>query len=125
MDIHIEYARIGAHFRKAREQKGWTQAQIAEALGVAVNTYNSMERGQLAMNLRRIIQLCTVLEIRPGSVLDDCCDELIDIAYHPAAPECEEKKALRLLVDKCSDETADLLNTVGQAVYYAYSKRSR
>ena len=125
MGIQIDYARIGAHFRKAREQKGWTQAQVAEKIGVAVNTYNSMERGQLAMNLRRVIQLCTVLALRPGYVLDDCCDELIDTAYQPAVPECEEKKALRLLVDKCSDETAGLLNTVGQAVYHAYSKRSR
>ena len=121
--MQIDYVRIGEHFRKAREQMNLTQAKVAEIIGVADNTYNSMERGQLPLSLKRIIQLCTVYHVTPGSVLNDCCDDLIDNAYQNVLPECEDKRELRILVDKCSDETAYLVNAVGQAVYYANRKK--
>ena len=121
--MQIDYIRIGGHLRKAREQMHLTQAKVAEMIGVADNTYNCMERGQLQLSLKRIIQLCTIYHITPGTVLNDCCDDLIDDTYQNALPECEDKRELRLLVDKCSDETAYLVNAVGQAVYYAHRKK--
>lgn len=121
--MQIDYIRIGSHFRKAREKMNLTQAQIAEKIGVADNTYNCMERGQMPMNLKRIIQLCILFGITPGSVLNDCCDDLIDNAYEDVLPESDDKRELRLLVDKCSDETAYLVNAVGQTLYYAHRKK--
>lgn len=39
----------GAEVRKIRERLGWTQAQLAEALGVAPNTVARWERDELGM----------------------------------------------------------------------------
>lgn len=113
----IEYARIGRHLRKAREKQKLTQAKVAELLGIAENTYNYMERGKLAPSLKRIIQLCEIYDITPGSVLDDCSEQLIGNTQLPVSEESEEKQALHLLIDRCSDKTAHLLYAIAQATY--------
>lgn len=114
--MSIEYARIGRHFKKARERQQMTQAEVGELLGIAENTYNCMERGKMPLNLKRVIQLCEIYEITPGSVLDDCSEELIGNARLPME-ESEEKRALHLLIDQCSDKTARLIFAIAQAAY--------
>lgn len=123
--MSIEYARIGRHLRKAREKKNLTQARVGEMLGIAENTYNCMERGKLPLNLKRIIQLCEIYEITPGSVLDDCSEGLMGNAPLPADTEGEDKQELRLLIDKCSDKTAHLINAIAQATYSVEEKAGK
>ena len=49
----------GAELRRLRKQLGWTQAQLAEAVGVARNTVARWERDELAMRAtaERLIRL--------------------------------------------------------------------
>jgi len=37
--------RLANRLREAREAKGWTQAQLAEAIGVSRKTVNTVENG--------------------------------------------------------------------------------
>lgn len=114
MSSEIDYRRIGRHFRAARQQLNLKQKDVAELLGVSVKTYSNMERGAQELSLYRIIQLCQLLKLKPGCVLDDCNDELT----LETLPEtvCEAKAQLMLLSSKCSDETAQLLNSIGQLI---------
>ena len=73
--MEIDYRRIGRRLRAAREHNKLTQAQVAEIIGVAESSFSNMERGQQKLSLKRIIELCVLYKIKPGSVLDDCCDE--------------------------------------------------
>lgn len=120
--MDINYQRIGRHLRAARKRKGLTQAEVSEILNIAENTYSNMERGKQKTSLTRIIQLCTIYEIAPGSILDDCSDALISL---PESQEEEniEKQELHLLVRKCSDQTAHVLNIAAQALYNALDLR--
>ena len=114
-NMGIDYQRIGRHLCAARKRKGLTQADVSEILNIAENTYSNMERGKQKLSLTRIIQLCIIYEIKPGSVLDDCTDELIDF---PEMQEEEnvEKQELYLLIRKSSDKTAHILNVTSQAL---------
>lgn len=115
--MSIEYARIGRQLRKAREKQKLTQAKVGEILGVAENTYNCMERGKMPLSLKRIIQLCEIYEITPGSVLDECSEGLMGNARLPVEGESEDKRELHLLIDKCSDKTARLIHAIAHAAY--------
>ena len=125
MSSEIDYRRIGRHFRAARQQLNLKQKDVAELLGVSVKTYSNMERGAQELSLYRIIQLCQLLKLKPGYVLDDCNDELLALETLPETA-CEAKSQLILLSSKCSDETAQLLNTIDQLIYTALeSKRPK
>ena len=43
----IEYKVIGRHIRAARKQKKMTQEAVAEALGVSLNHFGKVERGDV------------------------------------------------------------------------------
>ena len=116
MSSEIDYRRIGRHFRAARQQQNLKQKDIAELLGVSVKTYSNMERGAQELSLYRIIQLCLLLKLKPGYVLDDCSDDLLALETLPETV-CDAKIQLMLLSRKCSDETAQLLNTIDQLLY--------
>lgn len=125
MGSEIEYRRIGRHFRTARQKLNLKQKDVAELIGVSDKTYSNMERGAQELSLYRIIQLCQLLRLKPGYVLDDCNDELLALETLPETA-CEAKSQLILLSRKCSDETAQLLNTIDQLIYTALeSKRPK
>ena len=122
MSSEIDYRRIC--FRAARQQLNLKQKDVAELLGVSVKTYSNMERGAQELSLYRIIQLCQLLKLKPGCVLDDCNDDLLTLETLPETV-CEAKAQLMLLSSKCSDETAQLLNSIGQLIYTVLESKCR
>ena len=124
MSSEIDYRRIGRHFRAARQQLNLKQKDVAELLGVSVKTYSNMERGAQELSLYRIIQLCQLLKLKPGCVLYDCNDDLLTLETLPETV-CEAKAQLMLLSSKCSDETAQLLNSIGQLIYTVLESKCR
>ena len=124
MSSEIDYRRIGRHFRAARQQLNLKQKDVAELLGISVKTYSNMERGAQELSLYRIIQLCQLLKLKPGCVLDDCNDDLLTLETLPETV-CEAKAQLMLLSSKCSDETAQLLNSIGQLIYTVLESKCR
>lgn len=124
MNSKIDYRRIGRHFRAARQRLNLKQKDVAELLGVSVKTYSNMERGAQELSLYRIIQLCQLLKLKPDCVLDDCNDDLLGLETLPEVV-CEAKEQLMLLSNKCSDETAQLLNTIDQLIYTALESKCR
>ena len=124
MSSEIDYRRIGRHFRAARQQLNLKQKDVAELLGVSVKTYSNMERGAQDLSLYWIIQLCQLLKLKPGCVLDDCNDDLLTLETLPETVYAA-KAQLMLLSSKCSDETAQLLNSIGQLIYTVLESKCR
>jgi len=67
--------RIGTEVRNARKSKGWTNAQLAEAAGVAPNTVSAIENGKTvrAGNLRAVLD---ALEIEPTTAGASYADDI-------------------------------------------------
>lgn len=59
----IEYKVIGRHIRAARKQKGLTQEDVADMIGMSPNHFGKVERGDRPINLQRLSQLSQVLEV--------------------------------------------------------------
>lgn len=123
MDSEVDFRRIGRHFRAARQQLNLKQKDVADLIGVSTKTYSNMERGAQAPNLRRIVQICRLLKMTPGCVLNDCNDEFLTFETERPRATCKAKEQLMLLSSKCSDDTAQLLNAIAQLIYTAMESK--
>jgi transcriptional regulator with XRE-family HTH domain len=67
---------LGAAAREARLQRGLTQGEVADRVGIAMEVYGRIERGRLLPSIRTFLGMCRVLEadarvllglVEPGS----------------------------------------------------------
>ena len=55
--------KLRQHIRGIREDKHFTQADMAEKLGLSITGYAKIERGQSQINIERLQQISKVLEV--------------------------------------------------------------
>jgi transcriptional regulator with XRE-family HTH domain len=60
---------LGAAARQARLQRGLTQAEVAERIGIVMEVYGRLERGVLLPSLPTFLGMCHVLEADPRALL--------------------------------------------------------
>ena len=66
----LDYTIIGQRLKKARKAKKMTQEELAEKLDVSIAFLSRIERGNSQVNLKRLVQICEILEVRPGEILN-------------------------------------------------------
>lgn len=60
---------IGNRLLTIRKRSGLTQAELAEAAGLADRTYADIERGYANMRVETLLRICRALHITPDEVL--------------------------------------------------------
>ena len=66
----LDYSIIGERIRKSRLNKKMTQEKLAEELNVSVAFVSRIERGSAHLNLRRLGEICAILDIDEGTILN-------------------------------------------------------
>ena len=66
----LDYNIIGERLKKARIDKNMTQEKLAEQIDVSVAFLSRVERGTSHINLKRLTQICEILGVSEGSVLN-------------------------------------------------------
>lgn len=66
----LDYNIIGQRLKKARQNKNFTQEDLAEKLDVSVAFLSRIERGSSHINLKRLNQICDILHITEGQILN-------------------------------------------------------
>lgn len=66
----LDYNIIGQRIKKARQNKHSTQEDLAEKLDVSVAFLSRIERGSSHINLKRLNQICDILNITEGQILN-------------------------------------------------------
>jgi len=61
--MEIDYKLIGERIKKARTSKGYTQEKLAEEMDVAIAFLSRIERGGVQVNLKRLAQISTILNV--------------------------------------------------------------
>ena len=59
----IDYKIIGERIRNERKKKGLTQEKLSEEIDVTIAFLSRVERGKSRINLNRLAQISTVLDI--------------------------------------------------------------
>ena len=58
-----DYKIIGQRIKQARKNKGYSQIDLAEKLEISDVYISRIERGQAKVNLKRLTEICELLEI--------------------------------------------------------------
>ncbi len=67
----FDFRTIGEKLYSIRKRMGLTQAEVAEAAGLADRTYADIERGSVNMRIETILRICSVLHITPDEILTE------------------------------------------------------
>lgn len=62
---------IGRELRAAREDRGWTQEQLADAVHVGRAAISNFETGDVNPSLLTFVHLATALNMRPNALLEN------------------------------------------------------
>lgn len=112
VSVTIDYRKIGAHLRSARKAKSLSQMQVASFLHMSVNSYGNIERGIQKISFLQLFQLCKLFDVRPESILHNCCPELVGKEDELPLTDNQESNALLQRIATCS--TAELQFFVDQ-----------
>ena len=66
----LDYTVIGQRIKQARLAKNLTQEDLAEKIDISVAFLSRVERGNSHINLKRLNQLCRLLDVTEGYVLN-------------------------------------------------------
>ena len=66
----LDYTIIGQRLKKARIDKKMTQEKLAEQLDVSIAFLSRIERGNSHINLKRLTQICDILGVSEGYILN-------------------------------------------------------
>ncbi len=68
--MSLDYKLMGERLKKARIKKGYTQESLAEILKVSVAYISRIETGKAHLNLKRLNEICTLLETTESYILN-------------------------------------------------------
>ena len=102
----IDYSLVGERLKKARVAKKLTQENLAEKLDVSVAFLSRIERGSSHVNLKRLNQLCRLLDVSEGYILNGASSN----------SENYLTKEFSELLKSCSPETQRLIYNVAKVI---------
>lgn len=66
----LDYNVIGTRIRQARLAKNMTQEELSEKIDISVAFLSRVETGNSHINLKRLNQICGILEVSEGYLLN-------------------------------------------------------
>jgi transcriptional regulator with XRE-family HTH domain len=61
--------RLCAALKRRRKELGWTQEDVAEALGIVPRQYQKIEAGEVNLTLRSLARVAAALGLQPRDLL--------------------------------------------------------
>ena len=69
---------LGRKIKEARNMAGFTQAELAEQIGVSQNFLGDIERGIKSLGLPKLILLCNTLKISLDYLFSESLDNVLN-----------------------------------------------
>ncbi len=66
----VDFGIIGKRIKEARKSKGLTQENLVEYMDVSIAYLSKVETGKIHINLERLSQICNILEVTEGDILN-------------------------------------------------------
>ncbi len=107
--MSIDYSIMGERLKKARLSKKLTQEDLAEEMDVSVAFLSRVERGKSPINLKRLTQLCTLLDISEGYILSGTAND----------SESYLSNEFKAILDSCSPSKQKLIYDIAKVIAYS------
>ena len=102
----LDYTVIGQRIKQARLAKNLTQEDLAEKIDISVAFLSRVERGNSHINLKRLNQICGLLDVSEGYILNGASS---NSNYYL-------DKEFAELIKGCSPEKQKLIYNVAKAI---------
>lgn len=107
---------IGRRIQLRRKQQGLTQEQLADRMNVSVQMVSNLERGNKAIRIDNLINLCGILDVSTDYILTGrgTQTDLLSLAARIEHLSDPNRQMIELLVDFCLSqaiETAEAADT--------------
>lgn len=102
----IDYNLIGERLKKARLAKGLTQETLSESLNISIAYLSRIETGNTKVNLKRLNQICHVLDVSETEILSGVSDD----------SKTYLNNDLDKLLKKCSPEKQRLIYKIANLI---------
>src|SRR5580704_4387259 len=66
---------VGANIRTLRHQRGWSQEDVANRLGISIPAFSKIETGVTDINLSRLEQIANIYEVNVVNLLSADIEE--------------------------------------------------
>jgi len=103
----LNYKLIGERLKDARLKKGFTQEKLAETMKLSIAYISRVETGKTHISLKRLNELCSILDTTEGFILDGTSQE---------APNYLDEKLSSMLKDITPQEK-ELVYQMVEVVY--------
>lgn len=104
--MSLDYKLIGQRIKKARIKKGYTQEKLAELMNFSVPYVSRIETGKAHINLKRLNELCDLLETTESYVLNGVSSDSSSYLNNE----------LGLVLKDCSSEDKDLIYQIATII---------
>lgn len=102
----VDYCIIGSRIKQARLKAGLTQQEMAEKTNLSVAFISRVERGSSHINLKRLSEFCSILNISEGYILNGVSDEDEKYLYDE----------FNNILKKCSPEKQKLIYKLSKVI---------
>lgn len=102
----LDYTVIGQRIKQARLAKNYTQEDLAEKVDISVAFLSRVERGNSHINLKRLNQICGLLDVSEGYVLNGASSNQANYL----------DKEFAELIKSCSPEKQKLIYNIAQVI---------
>lgn len=102
----VDFSIIGKRIKETRKKKGLTQEQLVEKMGVSIAYLSKVETGKIHINLERLSQICSILNITEGEILNGVSNHSEKYLNHE----------FNILLRKCSAKQQKLIYKILQCI---------
>lgn len=102
----LDYNVIGSRIKEARLAKNMTQEDLSEQIDISVAFLSRVERGNSHINLKRLNQICDILEVSEGYVLNGAASNQDNYLY----------KEFAEILKKCSPEKQKMIYAIAKTI---------
>lgn len=91
----IDFSIIGKRLKTARKDKKLTQFDLAEKMNVSIAYLSKVETGKIHINLERLSQICSILDVSEGEILNGVSNnsqKYLDLEFYELLKNCPPEK---------------------------------
>ena len=94
---------IGKRIQNRRKQQGYTQEQIADMMDVSIQMISNLERGNKAIRIDNLVNLCRILDVSTDYVLTGKYGftDTSELTQQISRLSQKDQKMIALLVEFC------------------------
>ena len=102
----VDYSIIGSRLKQARINAGLTQQELAEKTNLSIAFISRIERGSSHINLKRLSEFCSILDVSEGYILNGVADSDENYLYNE----------FNDILKKCSPEKQKLIYKISKMI---------